>query len=86
MGKKLIVNEPQRRSNYQPNNNNYYNKQFPIYEDSFENSNLYIKNIPLNVKEEDLKKVFEPFGNIKSIKLDTESRDIKEKNGEIKSK
>lgn len=83
-GKKLIVNEPQRRSNYQPNNNNYYNKQFPIYEDSFENSNLYIKNIPLNVKEEDLKKVFEPFGNIKSIKLDTESRDIKEKNGEIK--
>ncbi len=81
-GKKLIVNEPQRKAVYPPNN--YYNKPFPIYEESYENPNLYIKNIPLNVKEEDLRKVFEPFGNIKSIKLETVSIDVKEKNGEIK--
>ena len=90
-GKKLIVKEYQRKPNYQPNNNylNYFNNQYPTpnrYEDPYENNNkLYIRNIPLLANEEDLRKVFEPFGTIKSIKLDMETVDVKEKD-EIKKR
>ena len=87
-GKKLIVKEFQRKPNYSQNNNynnfnNYYNNQFPKYEEPYENANLYIKNIPFTVKEEDLKKIFEPFGTIKSIKLEKETIEKKE-NSETK--
>ena len=90
-GKKLLVKEYQRKPNYQQNNNylNYFNNQYPApnrYEDPYENNNkLYIKNIPLLANEEDLRKVFEPFGTIKSIKLDKETVDVKEKD-EIKKR
>ena len=91
-GKKLIVKEYQRKSNYQQQNNNYlnyFNNQYPTpnrFEDPYENNNkLYIKNIPLLANEEDLRKVFEPFGTIKSIKLDMETVDVKEKD-EIKKR
>ena len=90
--KKLIVKEYQRKPNFQQNNPNYlhyFNNQYPTpnrYEDPFENNNkLYIRNIPLLATEEDLRKVFEPFGTIKSIKLDMETVDVKEKD-EIKKR
>ena len=90
-GKKLIVKEYLRKPYYQQNNNylNYFNNQYPThnrYEDPYENNNkLYIRNIPLLANEEDLRKVFEPFGTIKSIKLDMETVDVKEKD-EIKKR
>ena len=90
-GKKLIVKESLRKPNYQQNNSylNYFNNQYPTsnrYEDPYENNNkLYIRNIPLLANEEDLRKVFEPFGTIKSIKLDMETVDVKEKD-EIKKR
>ena len=75
-GKKLVVKENKRKSNYIQNNNynnynNYYN-QYQNYEEPYENANLYIKNIPFTIKEEDLNKIFEPFGTIKSIKIEKE--------------
>ena len=85
-GKKISVKEFQRKPNYQQHNNyvNYFNNnQFPRYEEPYENTNLYVRNIPLLAKEEDLRKVFEPFGKIKSIKLEMETKEIKE-NGETK--
>jgi len=30
-------------------------------------NNLYFKNIPVEMKEEDVKNIFLPFGNIKSL-------------------
>ena len=84
-GKKINVKEFQRKPNYQQNNNyiNYFYNQFPRYEEPYENTNLYVRNIPLTAKEEDLRKVFEPFGKIKSIKLEMEKKE-KVENGETK--
>jgi len=31
--------------------------------------NIYVGNLALNVTEEDLKKVFEAFGNVESVKI-----------------
>lgn len=36
-------------------------------------SNLFVKFVPTNVNEEELRKVFAPFGNIISIKLKAKS-------------
>lgn len=83
-GKKLMVKGSQRKTNYIYNNyNNYYNNMYSKYEETYENANLYIKNIPITIKEEDLKKTFEPFGTIKSIKLEKETIEKKE-NSETK--
>ena len=81
-GQKLIVKEYQRKNIYTQNNNynNYYNNQYPRYEEPYENANLYIKNIPITAKEEDLKKIFEPFGTIKSIKIEKETIEKKDNN------
>ena len=65
------------KHNYQPNY--YYNKPMIKFEDSFENNNLYIKNIPITATEEDLKKTFGQFGKITSIKLE---KDIPDSKGE----
>ena len=51
-------------------------------EDTLENKNLYVRNIPYTVTEEDLKKLFGQFGNITSIKLEgdlVENKDNNEK-------
>lgn len=83
-GKKIIVKEFQ----YRPHNNNfhknYFYRPFPKSEEPYENTSLYIKNIPITAKEEDFKKLFEPFGTINSLKLEKETFEKKE-NGETKS-
>ena len=43
------------------------------YEEQIENNNLYIKNIPFEATEEDLRKTFEAFGKITSIKLEEDT-------------
>ena len=52
------------------------------------NCNLYIKNIPLNAKEEDLTKIFSKYGNVVSVKIEknkiektSEKKDEKSKFG-----
>lgn len=55
------------------------------FEDTLENNNLYIKNSPFPVTQEDLKKTFEKFGTITSIKLEEDIQEVKgnkEKNDE----
>ena len=89
--KKIIVKELKENYNYNYNHNNkhnylpqnfYYfaNNPMPRYEDSLENNNLYVKNIPYTVNEEDLRNLFGKFGKITSIKLekDTDKKDEKE--------
>ena len=88
--KKLYVKE--YKDNHYYNNNrhnyqqNYYyfnsNKPMMRFEDTLENNNLYVRNIPYTVTEEDLKKLFGQFGNITSIKLEgnlIENKDNNEK-------
>ena len=58
------------KHNYPPNY--MYNKPIMKFEETFENSNLYVKNIPITATEEDLKKTFGKFGKITSIKLEKE--------------
>lgn len=82
-GKIIIAKEFQRKynNNYNNNNiNNYYNKQYQKYEESYENASLYIKNIPITAKEEEVRKIFEQFGKIKSIKIEKEIIEKKENN------
>ena len=64
------------------NINNINIPSYPKIEESIENNNLYIKNIPYEATEEDLKKTFEQFGHITSIKLEEDTditKEIKEK-------
>ena len=64
------------------NINNINIPPYPKIEESIENNNLYIKNIPYEATEEDLKKTFEQFGHITSIKLEEDtdiSKETKEK-------
>ena len=64
------------------NINNINIPSYPKIEESIENNNLYIKNIPYEATEEDLKKTFEQFGHITSIKLEEDtdiSKETKEK-------
>ena len=70
-----------KANNYAQNffyqNININNINIPI-----ENNNLYVKNIPYVATEEDLRKTFEKFGKITSIKLEEdvdETKDAKEK-------
>lgn len=48
-----------------------HGKQAPIGQNLAKNydSNLFIKNIPTNVSEEELKGVFEKYGNVVSVKF-----------------
>ena len=70
-----------KRNNYAQNflyqniNINNFNipMTLPKYEEQIENNNLYIKNIPFEATEEDLKKTFESFGKITSIKLEEDT-------------
>jgi RNA recognition motif-containing protein len=39
------------------------------FEDTLENNNLYVRNIPYTVTEEDLKKLFGQFGNISQFRI-----------------
>jgi len=83
------------KDNYYHNNNKhnyrqnyyYFNNNEPMmrFENALENKNLYIRNIPFIVTQEDLKKTFGKFGNITSIKLEEDnqgSKDDKEKSDE----
>jgi len=84
-GKKIIVKEFQQKysNNYNYNNNynnNYYNKQYQKYEEPYDKTNLYIKNIPITAKEEEIIKTFEQFGKINSIKIEKEIIEKKENN------
>jgi RNA recognition motif-containing protein len=91
--KKIYVKE--FKDNYYHNNNKhnyrqnyyYFNNNEPMmrFENVLENNNLYIRNIPYIVTQEDLKKTFGKFGNITSIKLEediSETKDNKEKSEE----
>ena len=88
--KKLYVREYKEnhyynnnKHNYQQNYYYYNNKPMMRFEDTLENKNLYVRNIPYTVTEEDLKKLFGQFGNITSIKLEgnlVESRENKDSN------
>ena len=70
-----------KRNNYAQNflyqNININNINIPMalskYEEQIENNNLYIKNIPFEATEEDLRKTFEAFGKITSIKLEEDT-------------
>ena len=74
--KKLHTKEV--KDNHYYNYNNKHNFQpYSFYkpfkfEESFENNNLYVRNIPITANEEDLKKTFGKFGKITSIKLEKE--------------
>ena len=91
--KKIYVKE--FKDNYYHNNNKhnyrqnyyYFNNNEPMmrFENVLENNNLYIRNIPYIVTQEDLKKTFGKFGNITSIKLEEDisgTKDNKEKSEE----
>ena len=45
------------------------------------NCNLYIKNIPLTAKEEDLNKIFSKFGNVISVRIEKSKLEKKEEKG-----
>lgn len=45
----------------------------------FRDCNLYIKNLPLELKEDDLRAIFAPFGDIKSLKIKTQIQVTKSK-------
>ena len=88
--KKLYVKEYKDNHYYNNNRHNYQQNYFYInsnkpmmrFEDTLENNNLYVRNIPYTVTEEDLKKLFGQFGNITSIKLEgniIENKDNNEK-------
>ena len=70
-----------KRNNYAQNflyqNININNINIPMalpkFEEQIENNNLYIKNIPFEATEEDLRKTFEAFGKITSIKLEEDT-------------
>ena len=70
-----------KRNNYAQNflyqNININNINIPMtlpkLDEQIENNNLYIKNIPFEATEEDLKKTFESFGKITSIKLEEDT-------------
>ena len=47
------------------------------------NCNLYIKNIPLTAKEEDLTKVFSKYGNITSAKIEKNKIEKKDEKGKF---
>ena len=89
------INVKEFKDNYYHNNNRhnyrqnyyYFNNNEPMmrFENSLENNNLYIRNIPYIVTQEDLKKTFGKFGSITSIKLEEDiqgTKDNKEKNDE----
>ena len=81
--KKIYVKEMKdnRHYKYYKHNfqNNFYFNNPPMmrYEEPFENNNLYVKNIPFTATEEDLRKTFEPFGKITSIRLEKEISEVK---------
>ena len=94
--KKLYVKEFHNYHHNYPNYfyNNYYKSnnyaQNFLYQNininniniPAENNNLYVKNIPYEATEEDLRKTFEKYGKITSIKLEediNETKDDKEK-------
>ena len=69
------------KHNYMPQNFYYFgNNPMIRYEDSSENNNLYVRNIPHTATEENLRNLFGKFGKITSIKLekDTDKKDEKE--------
>ena len=86
--KKLYVKEYKDNHYYNNNRHNYqqnyyyYNNNKPMmrFEDTLENKNLYVRNIPYTVNEEDLKKLFGQFGNITSIKLEGDLIENKDNN------
>ena len=45
------------------------------------NCNLYIKNIPLTVKDEDLTKIFSKYGNVISVRIEKSKIEKKEEKG-----
>ena len=90
--KKLYVKEYKDNNYYNNNKHNYQqnyyyfnnNKPMMRFEDTFENNNLYVRNIPFTVTEEDIRKLFGQFGNISSIKLEGNLIESKENNNEKK--
>lgn len=47
------------------------------------NCNLFLKNIPLIAKEEDLKKIFSKYGNVISVRIEKIKREKKEEKGQF---
>ena len=47
------------------------------------NCNLYIKNIPLTAKEEDLTKIFSKYGNVISVKIEKNKIEKKDEKGKF---
>ena len=47
------------------------------------NCNLYIKNIPLTAKEEDLNKIFSKYGNVTSTKIEKNKMEKKDEKGKF---
>lgn len=60
------------------NINNINIPPFPKIDEPIENNNLYVKNIPYEATEEDLRKTFEQFGPITSILLEEDESSKKE--------
>ena len=94
--KKLYVKEfkdnyyHNNKHNYQQQNYYYFNNNnrppMMRFEEPLENNNLYVRNIPFIVTEENLKKTFEKFGKITSIKLEQDIPETKEKKDEKDTK
>ena len=81
-GKKILVKEFQTKQKYYPHH--VFNHPFPRIPPPQKNTNLHIKNIPLTATEEDIKKAFGQFGEIKNMKLEKETVK-KEEKGETKT-
>ena len=75
-----------KHNNYQQN---YYYNINPVQmirpEENNENNQLYIRNIPYIVTEEELRETFEKFGKITSIKLEKETNS-NDKNQKVQNK
>ena len=100
IGNKKIYVKDVKDNHYNYHYNNYnYNNEHNNYQQHFllapppmlryepmENNNLYIRNIPFIVTEEELKETFGKFGKITSIKLEKESESKDDKTKKVNNK
>lgn len=59
----------------------YLQNSTKIINEKTANCNLYIKNIPLTVKDENLKTIFSKFGNVESVRIEKSKIEKKDEKG-----
>ena len=68
-GHKLVVERFQSKTEREALKKNSLEYVEQLLEKSIQLNNLYVKNLPSNMEEEDLEKLFGNFGSIKSVKI-----------------